>query len=210
MSIPITRIKTSPAQEADIRNAVRAVRTIETPNGTSRVLTPDDTEALFRYFVMPEVSAPIYTIEKPVTRESVARAIEAKCADQAAGTGLLSATFNDAGEIISHLDHIIWPDWSAAEFGGSRHPDFQSQGGGRAGIFSSTDWVFKTLKVELLCFTAALDNIRSIRLIDAMGMRRMGEITSHGPAGATRQSLVWEMSVGEWRAFRSDVKTERP
>ena len=201
-SIPITRTPVRPDAEAAIRKRVSEITQIRSPTGISRLITLEDADALYRYFAMPEVSRPIYTIAKPVTPETIRAQIVEKLAERSRGEGLLTASFNDAGEIISHLDHMIWPHWSAAEFGGSRHPSMQSQGSGKAGIFFNIDWVFEQLGIGLLCFTAALDNVRSIRLIDAMGMRRMGEIDSVSPTGSVRRSLVWEMTADEWTEFK--------
>lgn len=203
MSIPITREIVSPKTEKNIRDRVRAVTGMTRSDGQSRVVTKNDLDALFDFFLVPEVSGPLYTIEKPVTRENVAAHIQRKIEAQKRGEGILTAMFDDDGRIVSFMDHMIWPQWSAAEFGGGMRPERQSLGTGRSGIFSGIDWVFDTLGVNLLCFTAALDNVRSIKLIDAMGMRRMGEITSKGPGGITRQSLVWEMTADEWRDFKT-------
>ncbi len=199
MSIPITRNKVSAQAEQAIRNNVRAIASINRPDGVARLVTPADSDALLDFFSIPEVSGPIYTIEKPVTRENVAAHIREKRQAQARGEGLLTAVFGEDGRILSFMDHLIWPEWSAAEFGGAMRPERQSKGQGRAGIVSSIDWVFEVLGVNLLCFTAALDNQRSIRLIDAMGLRQMGEIISQGPNGTTRPSRVWEMTNAEWQ-----------
>ncbi len=202
MSIPVTRNAVSPDAEAEIRARVRAVQGMDRGDGRSRIVTPDDANALFEFFAHPEVSGPIYTIEKPVTQESVARHIARKSEAQQRGEGLLTAVFDQHGQIISYMDHQVWPHWSACEFGGAMLPTRQSRGEGRTGIFTSIDWVYDTLGVDLLCFTAAKDNIRSIKLIDAMGLRRMGETVSTSPDGQTRQSLVWEMTRAEWQSAK--------
>jgi RimJ/RimL family protein N-acetyltransferase len=49
-----------------------------------------------------------------------------------------------------------------------------------------------------MCLTAALDNIRSQKAIDAAGFRRMGEREVTGPDGATRASVYWELSREAW------------
>ncbi|MAI90023.1 GNAT family N-acetyltransferase [Ponticaulis sp.] len=168
------------------------------------VLKGEDASALFRFFSAPEISGPIYTIEKPVTLESCAAHIERKLSAQTRGEGLMCALFDEAGEIISYMDFTIWPNWSAAEFGGAMRSDRQSRGQGRSGMAESMDWVFGRLGVNLLCFTAALDKHRSIHMIDASGMRRAGEVTSTSPDGSTRQSLVWEITADEWKQGRND------
>lgn len=205
MSIPVTRERVSPKTEEKIRQNVRAVTGIDRPDGASRVVQLSDVDALLAFFSLPQVSDPIYTIEKPVTRDSVARHIARKLAAQEKGEGVLTAVFDEGGQIVSYMDHQIWPEWSAAEFGGAMRPERQSRGQGGVGIVQSVNWVFETLGVHLLCFTAAADNHRSVTLIDKLGMRRMGEVTSTAPNGATRQSLVWEMTRDEWEELRKGL-----
>lgn len=202
MSIPVTREIVSPKTEDKIRDRVRKVTEFQRPDGNARIVTEGDLNAMYEFFALPDVSDPIYTVEKPVTRESVQRHIRRKAKAQAKGEGFMLASFDEAGSVSGYFDFTIWPNWSAAEFGGATHPDQQSSGRGRDGIFRSIDFVFETLGVHRLCFTAAHDNIRSIKLIDAMGMTRMGEVTSKGPNGQTRQSLVWEMTADDWKHIR--------
>ena len=204
MTLPITKEIVSPKTEEKIRERVRKVEGIVRPDGHSRIVTLDDIDALYEFFAIPEVSGPIYTIAKPVTPESVARHIERKLRARENGDGFMVAMFDEAGTVFSYMDYTVWPQWSAAEFGGAMRPDRQSRGAGRSGIISNIDFVFDTLGVHRLCFTSAPDNERSVKLIDAMGMTRMGEITSTGPDGSTRQSLVWEMTGDEWRAHKTN------
>ena len=58
--------------------------------------------------------------------------------------------------------------------------------------------MFTHLGLDLICETAAPDNIRTAQLLDHLGFRRMGEIVSQRPDGTTRPSLVWEMRREEW------------
>jgi RimJ/RimL family protein N-acetyltransferase len=60
-------------------------------------------------------------------------------------------------------------------------------------------WMFDALSLELIVETAALDNIRTAKLLDHLGFVRKGEITSTRPDGTTRASLVWEITKEEWR-----------
>ncbi|MBJ7411713.1 MAG: hypothetical protein JHD15_15290 [Phenylobacterium sp.] len=50
-----------------------------------------------------------------------------------------------------------------------------------------------------MCLTAALDNVRSQKGIDAAGFRRMGEREAVRPDGTTRRSVYWELTRDEWR-----------
>ena len=204
MTLPVTKDIVSPKTEEKIRERVRRVESIQRPDGTSDLVTLKDVDGLYGFFALPEISGPIYTIHKPVTPESVARHIDRKLKAHEAGEGFMVAKFDEDGTAFSYLDYTIWPQWSVAEFCGAVRPDRRAKGQGRAGMISNIDFVFDTLGIYRLCFTSALDNARSIELIDAMGMTRMGEITSTGPDGAKRQSLVWEMTGDEWRAHKTN------
>jgi len=48
--------------------------------------------------------------------------------------------------------------------------------------------------------TAATDNVRSAKLIDAAGFVRMGTRDSVRPDGTVRVSLYWEVTREQWRA----------
>src|SRR5258706_290258 len=80
-----------------------------------------------------------------------------------------------------------------------RHADRQNSGQGGGGGWRTIHWIFETLGVRLICLTAAMDNIRSARLIEAMGFVRMGERTAVAEDGTQRQSLYWEMTRDAWR-----------
>jgi RimJ/RimL family protein N-acetyltransferase len=54
------------------------------------------------------------------------------------------------------------------------------------------------LGVELIGLTAAVDNVRSAKLIEAAGFRPMGEREVTRPDGSKRQSLSWEMTREAW------------
>ncbi|MDT9046913.1 hypothetical protein RSW36_27740, partial [Escherichia coli] len=69
----------------------------------------------------------------------------------------------------------VWPQLSAAELGGALRADRQGGGSGGAGGLHTFGWIFQALGVRLMCLTAALDTVRSAKLIDAAGFARMGE-----------------------------------
>jgi RimJ/RimL family protein N-acetyltransferase len=52
----------------------------------------------------------------------------------------------------------------------------------------------------MMCLTAALDNVRSAKLIDAAGFVRMGTREALRPDGTTRTSIYWEVTAEQWRA----------
>ena len=77
----------------------------------------------------------------------------------------------------------------------------QNTGSGGAGAAHTFGWIFETLGVRMMCLTAALDNIRSTRLIDRAGFRRMGERDGTRPDGTIRRSHYWELTRLEWNAI---------
>ena len=63
--------------------------------------------------------------------------------------------------------------------------------------------MFVHLGVRLIGLTAALDNVRSARLIEAAGFVPMGERESHRPDGSVRRSRYWELTREAWQALHT-------
>ena len=132
---------------------------------------------------------------------SITRWIEEAVAARERGECLLFAN-REEGELVGYSRITVWPDRSAAEIAGGKAASRQNsgtatrQGAGGSGAFG---WIFATLGVRIMCLTAALDNVRSIRMIDAAGFRRMGQRQAVRPDGTTRQSVYWELTAEEWR-----------
>lgn len=193
-SLPLTRNAAAPETAEAIRAAVRAAVQM----GDSRLARAEDAAALYALLSDPLVFAPIYTLPRPMTEESVAAFIEMHMAERQAGMGLLFVREGEGGQIMGYSDVQVWPEWAAGELGGALHPSLQGRGSGGRGAAISFAWMFETLKLDLLCETAALNNTPTQRLLDGLGFRRMGEVTSVRPDGSTRASLVWEMTRAEW------------
>jgi RimJ/RimL family protein N-acetyltransferase len=77
--------------------------------------------------------------------------------------------------------------------------DLQNSGQGGAGAAHTFGWIFETLGVELIGLTAAIDNVRSAKLIEAAGFTAMGEREVARPDGSVRRSNYWEMTREAWR-----------
>ena len=192
---PKTVLAASPGEEAAIRAAVRGAEV----SGLGRVLAaPEHAEALAELLSDPAVSDPIYDLPRPFTRENVEAWIAACEAGRVAGECLLMVTFDEAGVLSGYSKVTVWPDRSSAEVGGAVRADRQSSGQGSSGAGRLFGWVFETLGVRLMGLTAATDNIRSARLIDAAGFTRKGERDSIRPDGSVRRSLYWEMAREDW------------
>jgi RimJ/RimL family protein N-acetyltransferase len=144
------------------------------------------------------VSGPIYDLPKPITTDSVTRWVAEHQARRLAGDGLLFVTLDEHGKVAGYSDITVWPERASAEIAGAIRADLQNQGQGGRGMAKSFDWIFETLGVRLMCLTAALDNVRSQKGIDAAGFRRMGEREVIRPDGTTRASVYWEMTRDEW------------
>ena len=199
-SPPDTVLEVTPEEAAAIREAVRVAGP---PNATpgSRIARVSDVPDLLDMFLDPRVSDPIYDLPRPFTLASVTAWIAESLAAQARGECVLSVTVDEAGEVAGYSRITVWPDRSAAEVAGARRADRQNSGQTTRSRGRPFDWVFETLGVRLIGLTAALDNVRSARLIDAAGFRRMGERLSVRPDGTTRRSIYWELTRDEFRAY---------
>lgn len=193
---PKTVLHVSAEEEQAIREAVRTADL--TTLGTGRALATEAlAEATLDLLADPAVSEPIYALPKPVTLASVKAWIR-ECEDaRRRGECLLILNTHD-GHVMGYSKVTVWPDRSAAELGGALRASLQSAGAGGAGAAHTIGWIFAALGVRMICLTAALDNVRSAKLIDRMGFRRMGERDAIRADGTTRRSLYWEMTADEW------------
>lgn len=169
-----------------------------TENVVSRLATEEDAECLFEFLSDPQIHAPIYTLPRPLTVETVRGFISDHREQRRAGTGLLFLNFDVSGQLGGYTNVGIWPQWAAGKLGGAIHPDRQGNGHGTKGAFLSFNWMFEALGLHLICETASLDNERTARLLDGLGFRRAGEVLSYRDDGTSRPSLVWEITQPEW------------
>jgi RimJ/RimL family protein N-acetyltransferase len=188
---PKTVLTATPEEEAAIRAVVRAAEG-RTLAGAQHV------DGLLKLFLDPQVSDPIYDLPRPFTREGVAAWVDESEALRQEGRCLLGVTLDETGEVTGFSRITVWPERASAELAGARRADLQNSGRGRTGVAHSTAWMFEVLGVRLIGLTAALDNVRSAKAIDAAGYRRMGEVESVKPDGTTRRSLYWELTRAEW------------
>ncbi|NWH07228.1 MAG: GNAT family N-acetyltransferase [Alphaproteobacteria bacterium] len=199
---PTTLLFASPAEEAAIREAVRHADPLTL--GAGRVLArPAHGAALLGFLSDPAVSGPIYDLPRPFTLDRVAAWIAEGETLHERGEGLLILTRNEAGEILSYAKITVWPERASGELGGALRASYQSSGAGGDGAPRTIQWMFERLSLRVICLTAALDNIRSARLIDRIGFTRMGERDSVRGDGSVRRSLYWEMTREAWAAARN-------
>ena len=198
---PKTVLKASPEEEAAIRAAVRSPDLASL--GDELVLADmSHVDALAEFLSDPAVSAPIYDLPKPITRESVAAWVRDASEKQERGEAILAVRADAGGKIYAYSRFTIWPELSAAEIAGAVRAELQSKGAGKEGAARNFSWMFEALGVRLLCVTAAIDNVRSARVIEAAGFKPMGERESVRPDGTVRRSLYWEMTREDWLAHQ--------
>jgi len=198
MSTPPKTVLQVDDEEADaIRDAVRGADPASLGMGRAHAELKH-VPGLLELFLDERVSGPIYDLPRPFSLDSVTRWVAERQARHLAGEGLLLVTLDDHGKVAGYSDITVWPERASAELAGAIRADLQNQGQGGRGMAKTFDWIFQTLGVRLMCLTAALDNVRSQKGIDAAGFRRMGERTVTRPDGATRASVYWEMTRDEW------------
>tara|TARA_B100001079_G_scaffold180110_1_gene154871 strand:+ start:166 stop:801 length:636 start_codon:yes stop_codon:yes gene_type:complete len=194
-AIPLTRNKASRKKEFQIRAAVRKAETIPELACLAR---ENDVNTLTSLLQDPLISTPIYTLPEQINRNTVANFIERHLLEREDGEGLLMISTDEGGKVSAYHDIKIWPQWAACELGGAIRHDRQSTGQGSSGATIAFRWLFEVIGVDLICETAALDNVRTARLLERIGFTFRGEISSELPSGGLRPSLYWELERKNW------------
>jgi RimJ/RimL family protein N-acetyltransferase len=198
--LPLTRVPAAPEKEAAIGSAVRAVSF--PPQAPQQLAGVGHAGAFFDLVADPRVSGPIYTLPRPVTLQGCRAFIADRIERRARGEGFLLLMLDRNGVVAGYQDIEIWPQWAAADVGGAIRLDAQGTGAGRLGASRAFNWLFETIGVDLICETAALDNVRSQKIMERAGFRYVGVIESELPGGGSRPSHYWELTRAEWAARR--------
>jgi len=193
--IPLTRNDVSEEREAAIRAAVRMVAAAP---GGARIGRKEDAPALAALLATPGVGEMIYTAPKPPSLANVEAFIVKHQEEQARGQGLLLITRDETAAAAGYHDIQLWPQWAARVLGGAIRPDWQGKGSGGAAAPAAFTWLFDEIGVDLICETAALDNIRTAKLLERIGFVFKGEIESDLPGGGGRASNYWELTRKDW------------
>ncbi|CAN1551113.1 RimL Acetyltransferases, including N-acetylases of ribosomal proteins [Caulobacteraceae bacterium] len=196
---PVTVLDVPPAEAAAIRAAVLSAD-LDTLGPGRSLAQAEDAADLADFLADPRVSDAIYDLPRPFTPATMASWIAESEALRQEGRRLLILTRDETGLIAGYSCVSVWPERSAAELAGALRADRQSGGQGGAGALHTFGWIFATLGVRLMGLTAAVDNVRSAKLIDAAGFVRMGTRDSIRPDGSTRVSLYWEVTREDWTA----------
>jgi len=196
---PKTVLTASPEESAAIRAAVRTPD-LSAFGGLAVIATAGHAPALTDLLADPAVSDSIYDLPRPITEASVSAWIAEAEDLRQRGEALLLVTLDDQGGVAGYSRFTVWPERASAEIAGARRADLQGGGGGTSGAARSFDWMFESLGARLIGVTAARDNVRSARVIEAAGFSAMGERDSLRRDGTLRPSSYWEMTRQAWRA----------
>ena len=196
---PKTELAVLPDEAEAIRHAVRTA-SLALLGDDCVFAGPEHVDGLVGLLSDPAVSGPIYDLPRQITAKSILAWIHEAQAQRTVGEGILIVNIDASGRVSGYSRFTIWPERSAAEIAGAHRADHQNAGRGKAGAARSFGWMFDVLNVRLIGVTAALDNVRSARVIEAAGFVPMGERETIRPDGTTRRSLSWEMTRDDRRA----------
>jgi RimJ/RimL family protein N-acetyltransferase len=196
---PKTVLVATPEEASAIRDRVRTADPATLGAGHA-FAESHHIPALVDFLSDPAIHRWIYDLPHPVTTETVSRWVEDAERSRKAGQALLMIRLDDAGAIVSYSLVTVWPDRSSAELVGAQRADRQNSGTGKLGAARTFGWMFDVIGVRLIGLTAALDNVRSARVIEAAGFVDMGERDGVRPDGTIRRSRYWEMTRDQWRA----------
>lgn len=196
---PLTVLTVAAEEEARIRAAVRDAD-VRQLGPDAVVAAAEHVPALVRFLSDERVSGPIYDLPRPINATSVAAWVKDAERKRQAGEALLVVRVDPEGEIYSYSRFTIWPHLASGEIAGGFRAEMQDKGAGKVGAARSFGWMFEALQLRLLCVTAALDNFRSARVIEAAGFAYMGQRESIRPDGGVRASHYWELSRETWQA----------
>lgn len=202
---PKTVIIATPEEAAAIRAAVRNADVTKIHPRCVRA-TPAHIPALVELLADPRVSGPIYDLPHPIDGETISAWVRDAQLKSSLGECVLTVTPDEHGVLVTYSRFTIWPERAAAEIAGAYRADAQSVGLGKSGAATSFDWMFAELGVQLICLTAALDNERSARVIEAAGFTPMGEREGVRPDGSVRRSRYWEMTRTQWEHRRGSQR----
>lgn len=198
--LPLTRIPASQSKQQLIRNAVTNT---ERQGEMARIARASDTAALTELLSDPEISQVIYTLPTQINHDTVGAFIDQHLDERERGEGLLMLSGEEGSPATAYYDIQVWPQWAACELGGAISSKHQNTGRGGSGALDMFSWLFDVIGVDLICETAALDNVRTAKLLNRIGFTYMGEIESKLAGGGQRPSHYWELNRADWCQIQS-------
>lgn len=197
---PKTVLTASPGEARAIRAAVRRADLGTLAVEGVRLAGPTHVDLVVDLLGDPALSDPIYDLPRPFQPASIARWIAESEEEQRRGEALLVLIFAGEASLIGYAKITVWPERASGELGGGLRADRQSAGAGGAAFARTIHWMFSALGLRLICLTAAIGNLRSARMIDRVGFRRLGEREVVRPDGVMRRSIYWELARDDWPA----------
>jgi RimJ/RimL family protein N-acetyltransferase len=202
--LPLTRIAVNTEKQTSIRDAVGNAENLA---GIAHVAREKDLDALTALLADPQISVPIYTLPSLINHDTIATFIDQHLDERKRGEGLLMVSIDENGVASAYHDIQFWPQWAACELGGAIRRDRQNTGQGGAGAGAAFDWLFDVIGVDLICETAAPDNVRTARLLERLGFTYKGEIESKLSGGGLRPSRYWELKKTDWSLRSTPTKS---
>lgn len=194
-TIPLTKNPASVTQQQQLRQSIKNTTGIP---GIAHVANQADINELTALLIDPKVSTPIYTLPPIISLQTITEFVVDHLSEREQGQGLLMISTDNSGIASAYYDIQFWPQWNACELGGAMRPDMQNSGQGSRGAATVFDWLFDIIGIDLICETAGLDNIRTSRLLESIGFKFKGEISSSLANGKQRPSNYWELSKSDW------------
>ena len=126
--IPITRHELPADKVQPIRDRVRQAEALASSGEDgSRLAQPEDADKLYQLLSDPAVHAPIYSLPRPLTVQTVEAFIVRHLEERARGEGLLFLRVSPEGNVVGYSDIQVWPEWGAGDLAGALRSDRQGR-----------------------------------------------------------------------------------
>jgi RimJ/RimL family protein N-acetyltransferase len=141
--------------------------TIETDRLLLRPLTRADLDEVVELHAAPEVKQTMGAFDRAAARARLERN-ELEWADR--GHGLVAILERTTGRFLGRSGLKYWPQFDETEVGWALRPDVWGNGFATEAGRACLDWGFRDLDVPYLTAMILLDNHRSIRVAERLGM----------------------------------------
>jgi RimJ/RimL family protein N-acetyltransferase len=177
--------------------------TIETERLILRKFKQADTETFFKYRTDPAVAKyqgdgwSDYRIEQAV--EFVKQQIAAE-PGEADAWFQIAVELKESGVLIGDLAiHTLREDTAQVEIGYTIRPEYQNKGYAREAVKSLLEFIFGVMNCRRVIAVTDVRNADSIRLLDALGLRREGHfLKSTWNKGEYTDEYLYALLREEW------------